>query len=325
MLRNNKIHNMDAITFLKQIDKSVVDLILTDLPYGVTSCDWDKKLNLQDFFNQCWRILKQNGVIILTAVQPFTSELIMACKEHFKYELIWEKSRISNLFTNKKMPSKLHENILVFYRQTPTYNAITYEVDEKYRDKRKSIKNSYRDGNGQFKGEMTRKKDTGIRQPQSVLYFNSAWRKGMHNTEKPMPLFEYLIKSYSNEGDLVLDCCIGSGTTAIACQNTNRNFICNDLSKEWVDKANQRVIENSKCRHYEECKIKGYIYPYCYNDKCLTAFSNTQNSTSFGFPTENSPNISLKTTPSASSKLPTATSLNNNIKRNLFFSPTRKL
>jgi len=241
MIQTNKIYNQEAIEFMKQIDESVVDLILTDLPYGVTNCDWDKKLNIQEFFNQSWRILKQNGVLILTAVQPFTSELIFACKEHFKYELIWEKSRISNQFTNKIMPSKLHENILVFYRQKPTYNAITYEVNDKYIDKRKSIKNSY--NRGQYNGLMVRKKDTGIRQPQSVLYFNSVWKKGMHNTEKPILLFEYLIKTYSNEGDLVLDCCVGSGTTAIACQNTNRNFICNDLSKEWVDKANNRLSE----------------------------------------------------------------------------------
>jgi hypothetical protein len=165
---------------------------------------------------------------------------------------------------------------------------------------------------------MTRKKDTGIRQPLSVLYFNIAWRKGMHNTEKPISLFEYLIKSYSNEGDLVLDCCVGSGTTAIACQNTNRNFVCNDLSKEWVNKANQRVIKNSKCRDYEECKIKGHIYPYCYNDKCLNTFSNTQNSTSSGFPTENSPNkdleVSALPTPKESQKA--IPSLNPDIIRN---------
>ena len=94
MLTANKIYNMEGIEFMKQVDESVVDLILCDLPYGVTNCDWDKKLNLQEFFNQSWRILKPNGVLILTAVQPFTSELIMACKEHFKYELIWEKSII---------------------------------------------------------------------------------------------------------------------------------------------------------------------------------------------------------------------------------------
>ena len=284
MLQVNKIYNQEGIEFMKQIDESVVDLILCDLPYGVTNCDWDNKLNLVEFFNQSWRILKQNGVLILTAVQPFTSELIMACKEHFKYELIWEKSRISNLFTNKQMPSKLHENILVFYRQTPTYNPIEYKVDEKYIDKRKSIKNATH--NGQFKGKMVRKKDTGIRQPQSVLYFNSVWRKGMHNTEKPIPLFEYLIKTYTNKGDLVLDCCVGSGTTAIACQNTNRNFICNDLSKEWVDKANQRLVQ-------------------------LNAFSNTQGATpSF--------NKDLTATQQvASPKCPSDTSLNPDIKSNL--------
>ena len=298
MLTANKIYNMEGIEFMKQVDESVVDLILCDLPYGVTNCDWDKKLNLQEFFNQSWRILKPKGVLILTAVQPFTSELIMACKEHFKYELIWEKSRISNQFTNKSMPSKLHENILVFYRQKPTYNAITYEVNEKYIDKRKSIKNSY--NRGQYNGLMVRKKDIGIRQPQSVLYFNSVWRKGMHNTEKPITLFEYLIKTYTNEGDLVLDCCVGSGTTAIACQNTNRNFICNDLSKEWVNKANQRLVQ-------------------------LNAFSNTQNSTSSGFLTENSPNISLKDNSNELSQISSndETSLNNNIKRNIKKSLTK--
>lgn len=236
----NKIIQGDCLEVMKTIADRSVDLILCDLPYGKTTQSCDKKIDLDLLWGQYKRIIKDNGVVILTATQPFTSEVVISNLAWFKYELIWEKSRISNPLTNKIMPSRIHENILVFYKGKPTYNPIIFKVDEKYIDKRKSVNDSTWN-NGQFKGKMTRKIDTGERQPQSVVFFPSEWSKSMHPTQKSVALFEYLIKTYTNEGDLVLDNCIGSGTTAVACRNLNRDFIGIELEQEYVNIANRRL------------------------------------------------------------------------------------
>lgn len=238
----NKIILGDCIEIMKTMEGKSMDLILTDLPYGKTDLIWDKKLDLVSLWQEYKRLIKDNGVIILTATQPFTSELVMSNLDWFRYEIIWEKSRISNPLTNKLMPSRIHENILVFYQGKPIYNPITFRVDEKYIDKRKSVNNSTWD-KGQFKGEMKRNKDTGERQPQSVVFFPSEWFKGMHPTQKPVSLFEYLIKTYTNPKALVLDSCIGSGTTALACINTDRKFIGIELNPEYKTMAEARLAK----------------------------------------------------------------------------------
>lgn len=236
----NKIYQGDCLELMKQLPDNSIDLILCDLPYGKTNLYWDKEIPIDLLWIEYKRIIKENGVIILTATQPFTSKLVLSNLNMFKYELIWEKSRISNPLTNKKEPSRIHENILIFYDKLKNYNPQTFFVQEKYIDKRNSINNSNWK-KGQFKGVMKRKKDTGERQPQSIVFFKSYWSKNMHPTQKPVALFEYLIKSYTNEGDLVFDNCIGSGTTAIACINTKRNFIGIELSEEYCKIANERL------------------------------------------------------------------------------------
>lgn len=289
MLTANKIYNMEAIEFMKQIDSKAVDLVLCDLPYEVTQNDWDKKLNLKSFFQESWRVLKENGIIVLTSQQPFTTALINE-DSNFKYELIWDKIRTSGFLNANRMPLRSHENILVFYKKLGTYNP-QFTQGEKSHSKGKmttDVNNNY----GEY-GKIDNTEVHGNKKfPKSIISFIKP-HPPIHPTQKPVELFEWLVKTYSNEGDLVLDCTIGVGTTAIACKNTNRNFIGNDLNQEFVKIANQQLSQDK-----------------------LNAFSNTQNSQSSGFPTENSPNISLKTTPSAPSKLPTATSLNNNIKLN---------
>jgi len=236
----------DCLDVLKELPDKSIDLVLTDLPYGITKLEWDNKINLSVLFNHYKRIIKDKGIIVLTAVQPFTSELALYGKDIFKYELIWEKSRISNPLSNKRMPSKIHENILIFYKNFGTYNPLKFKVDEKYIDKRKAINDSlFKNKDGHFSGKMIRNKDTGLREPQSVLFFRSVWCKGMHPTQKPVALMEYLVKTYSNEGDLVLDNCMGSGTTGVACVNTNRRFIGIELDKNYFDIAKAR-IENKK-------------------------------------------------------------------------------
>ena len=249
MLEINKIHQGDCLELMKQIEDKSIDMILCDLPYGRTNLEWDKEISLERLWFEYKRMLKDNGIIILTSIQPFTSKLILSNIKMFKYELIWEKSRISNPLTNKKEPSKVHENILIFYNKLSLYNPQKFFVEEKYIDKRNSINNSNW-GSGQFNGVMKRNKDTGERQPQSVIFFKSHWSKDMHPTQKPVALFEYLIKTYTKEGDLVLDNCIGSGTTAIACINTKRNFIGMELEQKYVDIANKR-LEQTKLKVME--------------------------------------------------------------------------
>lgn len=244
MLELNKIYNMDCLEGMKQIEDESVDLILCDLPYGTTNLKWDIVIPFDKLWLAYKRIIKKNGIIILFGKQPFTSKLILSNEVMFKYELIWEKTRAGNNMLVKKQPSSIHENILVFYKNPPVYNDLKFRVDEKYVDKRKSINDSFY-SKGHYQGIMKRKKDDGLRHPQSILPFNSVWRVDMHPTEKPVELFEWLIKSYTNEGMIVLDNCIGSGTTAIACKKTNRKFIGFEINKEYFEMSEQRLKEIS--------------------------------------------------------------------------------
>ena len=232
----------DCLKLMKDIPDKSIDMILCDLPYGQTKFDWDKKLDFCLLWEQYERIIKDNGAIVLFGKHPFTSELVLSNKELFRYELIWEKTRASNNMQVTKQPSAIHENILVFYKKQPTYNDLKFKVDEKYIDKRKSINDSFY-SKGHYQGVMKRKADDGWRHPQSILPFNSVWKKDMHSTEKPVELLEWLIKSYTNEGDTVLDNCMGSGSTGVACLNTGRNFIGIELKEDFFNNAEKRIRE----------------------------------------------------------------------------------
>jgi site-specific DNA-methyltransferase (adenine-specific) len=214
-----------------------VELILTDPPYGVTGFEWDKQLDLKMMWEKMLSCSKENCRYIFNCTQPFTSKLLLSNEKMFDYELIWEKSRISNPLRNKKEPSRIHENILVFSKGNPPYNPKTFFIEEKYRDKRKSVNNASW-GNGQFKGEMKRNVDTGKRQPQSVVFFKSHWSAGMHPTQKPLELFKYLVETYSNLGDTVLDPFMGSGTTIHACNLTGRKGIGIEINDKYYQSAN---------------------------------------------------------------------------------------
>lgn len=237
--------NGDCLELMSNIPDKSVDMILCDLPYGQTKFDWDKKLDFCLLWGQYERIIKDNGAIVLFGKHPFTSELVLSNKELFRYELIWEKTRTSNSMQVTKQPSAIHENILVFYKNQPTYNDLKFKVDEKYIDKRKSINDSFY-SKGHYQGVMKRKADDGWRHPQSILPFNSVWRKGMHPTEKPVELLEWLIKSYTNEEDTVLDNCMGSGSTGVASLNTNRHFIGMELNEEYFELAKNRIESATK-------------------------------------------------------------------------------
>jgi site-specific DNA-methyltransferase (adenine-specific) len=232
----------DCLELMKDIPNGSIDMILCDLPFGTTSLKWDVIIPFDKLWEQYERIIKPNGAIVLFGKNPFTAKLILSNEKLFRYELIWEKSRAGNSMQVCKQPSAIHENILVFYKNQPTYNDLKFKVDEKYIDKRKSINDSFY-SNGHYSGVMKRKADDGLRHPQSILPFNSVWKKGMHPTEKPVELFEWLIKSYTNENDIVLDNCAGSCTTAIASLNTNRGYICMEKDEKYYNIGLKRVKE----------------------------------------------------------------------------------
>ena len=238
----NKIHLGDCLELMPQIPSGTIDMILCDLPYGTTSCKWDTIIPFEQLWNEYERVIKDNGAIVLFGKNPFTSRLILSNEKLFRYELIWEKTRAGNNMQVCKQPSAIHENILVFYKNQPTYNDLKFKVDEKYIDKRKSINDSFYKSE-HYQGVMKRKADDGFRHPQSILPFNSVWHKDMHPTEKPVELFEWLIKSYTNENELVLDNTIGSGTTAFACKRTNRNFIGIEKDEIYFNKATKLLNE----------------------------------------------------------------------------------
>lgn len=235
----NTITEGDCLQVMKGIPDKSVDMILCDLPYGTTACKWDTIIPFEPLWEQYKRIIKDNGAIVLTASQPFTSALVMSNVKMFKYEWIWEKSKCGSPFTAKYKPMMKHENILVFGKGKTTYNPQKVQGEPYKRVSKKGTNNM---GYG-AKAEVTYGSEDGTRYPKSVLFFQQKWRRQdqLHPTQKPVALFEYLIKTYTNEGDLVLDNCAGSGTTGVACQNLKRNFILIEQEPEYVEICKNRL------------------------------------------------------------------------------------
>ena len=235
----NTIYNEDCLEGMKRIPDGSVDMILCDLPYGTTTCSWDAIIPFEPLWEQYNRIIKDNGAIVLTASQPFTSALVMSNPKWFRYEWIWEKTKAGNFMHLKRQPGKRHESVLVFYKKQPVYNP-QMRAGEPYVDKRKSRKQS--EGTyGNININNTTLTNTGTRYPKSVISFSNVKSGKMHPTQKPTELFEYLIKTYTNKGEIVLDNCMGSGTTAIACLNTDRQYIGFELDKGYYDIAQDRI------------------------------------------------------------------------------------
>lgn len=221
---------------MQSLEEKSINIILADLPYGTTACKWDVIIPLDIMWDNFKRLLKPNGVIILTASMPFTAVLAASNLPMLKYEWIWEKPQGTNPMLAKKMPLKSHENILIFYDKMPVYNpqmekgipykgfsSDTAKIGEVYG----SLQSKHRDN------------PTGERYPKTILRFKQ--EKGLHPTQKPVPLFEYLIKTYSNENDTVLDPVMGSGTTGVACKNTNRNFVGIEMDEKYYNLAKNRI------------------------------------------------------------------------------------
>jgi site-specific DNA-methyltransferase (adenine-specific) len=253
MIKRNSVILGDCLDVMKDIPDASIDMILCDLPYGTTACKWDTIIPFEPLWAHYKRVIKDNGAIVLTASQPFTSALVMSNIKMFRHEWIWKKNRGSNFATLKYQPFKEHESVLVFGKSTVKYFPIMQERTEsgknrcKYTFNNKVTSETISSKTFYNQAGERRKMDDNFRYPSSIQRFNT--ETGMHPTQKPVALFEYLIKTYTNEGDLVLDNCAGSGTTGVACINTKRDFILIEKEEEYVTIIKDR-IEDSKLNFF---------------------------------------------------------------------------
>lgn len=227
----------DCLERMKEIESGSVDMVLTDMPYGTTQCKWDSVIDLEIMWFEVERIAKENAAIIFTAAQPFTSVLTCSNLKLFKYDLIWDKPAGTGFFNAKKMPLRNHESVLVFYKKLPVYNPqMTHGHERKTATKRDVNSECY------GKAMKTTQYDSTSRYPRSIQRFSSdKQRINLHPTQKPVSLMEWLISSYTNKGDKVLDFCMGSGTTGVAAKNLNRSFIGIELDDSYFQISKDRI------------------------------------------------------------------------------------
>lgn len=251
-MKINKIYKGDCLELMpKYVDDKSIDMIFCDLPYGTTQCKWDSIIDLPKLWNEYERVIKDNGVIILFAQTPFDKVLGMSNLKLLKYEWIWEKTQATGHLNAKKMPMKAHENLLVFYKNLPTYNPQKTTGHERKVSKgyQRDICIKRRDekwGDNYLYGKETTAPDydSTERYPRSVLTFASDKQKSkLHPTQKPLSLIEYMIKTYTNEGDLILDNTCGSGTTGLGAKNLNRNYIMMEQDPDHYETACKRVLK----------------------------------------------------------------------------------
>ena len=237
-----KLYNGDCLEIMdKLIEEGVkVDAIICDPPYGTTACKWDAVIPLEEMWDKLNKLIKPNGVVALFAQSPFDKVLGSSNLKNLRYEWIWEKEQGTGNLNANKMPLKKHENILIFYNKSPLYNpqftqGTPYEMKRKYNDNEIFGKTGTKDG------YIT--KNNGKRYPTSIVKFNRELKNRYHPTQKPVKLLEYLIKTYTNENETELDFTMGSGSTGVACMNTNRKFIGIELDKNYFNIASKRIEE----------------------------------------------------------------------------------
>lgn len=239
----NKIFNEDCLEGMKRIPDRSVDMILCDLPYGTTQCKWDSVIPFDPLWEQYNRIIKNNGAMVFTAAQPFTSFLIASNVKQFRYSLVWDKKNTTGFLNAKRMPLRRHEDIAVFYKQLPTYNP---QMTTKGKPRKKG--GADRTNRGCYGDYGNSNTFNNTYYPTSVLEIsNSDKTKIIHPTQKPVELFEYLIETYTNPGAIVMDNCMGSGTTAIACLSSGRDFVGFELLKPYYESAIQRIDNFVEC------------------------------------------------------------------------------
>ena len=247
-----KLFQGDCLELMKTIPDKSIDMILCDLPYGTTKLEWDKKIPFNSLWEEYNRVIKDNGAILLFSCQPFQTDLINSNRKMFRYEWVWHKSVGTNFLNANRMPLRIHENICVFYKKLPTYNPQkTVKINQNYGKTRLKKANRAKQYGNVSAQNYT---DTGERYPTDVIKFSNwngvSYGKNKnavkHPTQKPVALCEYLINTYTNEGNTVLDNCMGSGTTGVACKHLNRNFIGIELDEHYFNIAKERI---NQCTH----------------------------------------------------------------------------
>jgi len=236
------LKNEDCLVAMdRMIEEGIkVDAIITDPPYGTTACKWDSVIDFEEMWLRLNRLIKPNGAIVLFGSEPFSSALRMSNIKNYKYDWVWNKRLAGNVFLAKSQPMKIHENILVFNSSKESFYPIKTDLEKvrNYKDKYGGGESFGKKGTGD-KVHTTKGKN-----PKSIIDISNANRKGnTHPTQKPVALMEYLIKTYTNEGELVLDFTMGSGTTGVACKNLNRDFIGIELDEDYFKIAKERINE----------------------------------------------------------------------------------
>jgi len=230
----------DCLERMKEIPDGSVDMVLTDPPYGTTACKWDAVIDLPLMWEQLKRVIKPNGAIVMTASQPFTSALVMSNVAMFKYDWVWQKPKGTGHLNAKKMPMRDKEDVLVFYSKQATYNP-QFLPGGAYREK-SGWKNT-KGYAGYGADKRTGNNNDGKRFPKQVIKFGVVERGTVHPTQKPVALMEYLVRTYTHEGETVLDFTMGSGTTGVAAKNLGRKFIGIELDQTYYDIAEKRITE----------------------------------------------------------------------------------
>ena len=241
----NKVYLGDCLELMKEIPDKSIDMILCDLPYGTTSCSWDIIIPFEPLWKEYERITKDNAAIILTGSEPFSSYLRLSNIKYYKYDLYWKKEKPTNFFQLKRRFGKCTENIMIFYKKQPTYNP------QKIRHTGKPVTNNPKGNHASIITGINKKVlpylDDGTRFPNDILEFRrEVLSTTVHPTQKPVALFEYLIKTFTNEGDLILDNCAGSGTTGMACINTNRKYILMEKEEKYYNVILDRISKYKK-------------------------------------------------------------------------------
>ena len=246
-MSNIQLMQGDCLELMKDIPDKSIDMILCDLPYGTTACKWDTIIPFEPLWEQYNRIIKDNGAIVLFGSEPFSTTLRYSNLKMYKYDWIWGKSIGANPLLCKKQPMRYHENISVFYKKQCVYNpqmTIGKMRDKKPKTWGDKTDEIYGGALSRFKGKSN---INNLYYPRSYQYFSNANQKDkLHPTQKPVPLLEYLIKTYTNEGETVLDNCMGSGSTGVACVNTGRNFIGIEKDETYFNIAKKRIEEAEK-------------------------------------------------------------------------------
>lgn len=252
-IKHGRFYIGACLEVMGEIPDGAVDMLLVDLPYGTTSCSWDSVIPFEKLWEQYNRVCKESAAMVFTASQPFTTALIASNINNFRYDWIWIKSGVTNFGNAKRMPLRNYESVVVFYRKPCVYNPqdLVYNPTKK--------KNSKGVGGETMRGDIERSANRGALRtpgheyiqewtnyPRQTLEFGQSRLHKIHPTQKPVELFEYLIRTYTNEGELVLDNTAGSGTTAIACENAGRKWICIEKDERYAAQAIERILNHEE-------------------------------------------------------------------------------